>query len=76
VASSVAVEGSGLNPGEDILLADKFDEFAEAVIRLYQDEALWMSLSDRGLDYMERHFSFDAGRKRLECLLRELAVLK
>ena len=76
VASSVAVEGSGLNPGDDILLADKFDEFAEAVIRLYQDEALWKSLSDRGLDYMERHFSFAAGRKRLECLLLELAVLK
>jgi hypothetical protein len=33
-------------------------------------------LSDRGLDYMEQHFSFAAGRKRLEGLLRELDVLK
>ncbi len=72
VASSVAVEGSGLNPGEDILVADKPDEFAAAVIRLYQDELLWKTLSDRGLDHMERHFSFAAGRKRLEDLLREL----
>ncbi len=76
VASSVAVEGFGLKPGEDILVADKPEEFAAAVIRLYGNEALWNRLSDNGLDFMKQHFSYAAGRKRLERLLRELGVLK
>ena len=76
VASSVAVEGSGLKPGEDILVADKPEAFAMAVERLYRNEILWNTLSDRGLDFMKQHFSFDAGRQKLESLLRNLGVLR
>ncbi len=76
VASSVAVEGSGLEPGEDILVADKPEAFAMAVERLYRNEVLWNTLSDRGLDFMKQHFSFDAGRLKIESLLRNLGVLK
>jgi glycosyltransferase involved in cell wall biosynthesis len=76
VASSMAVEGSGLEPEVDILVADKPEEFAAAVIRLYQDEVLWNRLSDRGLETMKRRFSFAAGRNKLESLLQELGVLK
>jgi glycosyltransferase involved in cell wall biosynthesis len=76
VATSAAVEGFGFTQGEDILLADKPEDFAAAVICLYQDEALWNALSDRGLDFMQQHFSFAAGRLKLESLMRELGVLK
>jgi glycosyltransferase involved in cell wall biosynthesis len=76
VASSIAVEGSDLEPEKDILVADTPESFAEAVLRLYQDEGLWNALSDNGLDFVDRHFSFAAGRQRIENLLRELQVLK
>ena len=76
VASSIAVEGSGLKPGEDILVADEPEAFAMAVERLYRNEILWNTLSDKGLGFMKEHFSFDAGRQKLESLLRNLGVLR
>lgn len=74
VASSIAVEGTGLEPEKDILVADTPEAFAAAVLRLYQDETIWNTLSDSGIDFIDRHFSFAAGRQRIESLLRELAV--
>ncbi|GAB3378468.1 glycosyltransferase [Lysobacter fragariae] len=62
VATSCAVEGMHLHAGEDVLVADDADGFAEAVLRLYGDEALWLKLAANGLRNVERHFSLDAGR--------------
>lgn len=76
VASSIAVEGSGLEPDKEVLVADTPESMAAAVLRLYQDEGLWNMLSDNGLDFVEKHFSFTAGRQRIENLLRNLQVLK
>lgn len=76
VATSIAVEGSGLAVDEEILVADGPEMFAAAVIRLYRDEVLWQELSDRGLNYMERHFSYSAGSKNLAALLRKLGLPK
>jgi glycosyltransferase involved in cell wall biosynthesis len=76
VASSLAIEGSGLNPEEHVLCADSPDAFAESVNRLYRDERLWNSLSDRGINFMRQHYSFDAGRQNLVNLLRNLGEQK
>ena len=76
VASSSAVEGSGLKPGEEIIVANTPDEFAKAVVGLYLNEALWNDLSERGLDFMNLNFSFAAGRQKLEYLLCELGVIR
>jgi len=69
VATSVAVEGMHLVPGEDVLLADSEQAFAEAVVRLYQDEALWQRLAAGGLRNVEQHFSFEAVDKALVRIL-------
>jgi GT2 family glycosyltransferase len=66
VATSIAAEGMNLVDGQDVLVADDAEGFAEAVLRLYDDEALWMRLSDAGLANVERHFSFDAARQALD----------
>jgi O-antigen biosynthesis protein len=68
VATSMAVEGMYLNPGEDVLVADEPEAFAAAVIRLYRDEALWTRLSRNGLANIERHFSFAAAREAVQRL--------
>ncbi len=65
VATSQAAEGMFLVDGVSVLLADEAASFADAVIRLYADEQLWDRLSAKGIDVMERHFSFAAARRSL-----------
>ena len=65
VATSIAAEGMWLHNGEDVLIADDAPSFAAAVLRLYEDASLWQHLSDRGLDNVRQHFSFDAAREAL-----------
>ena len=62
VATSCAVEGMHLEDGVDVLVADDALGFADAVVRLYQDQALWEQLSRNGRDNVERHFSMEAAR--------------
>ncbi|TCZ84960.1 glycosyltransferase [Lysobacter sp. N42] len=62
VATSCTVEGMHLRDGEDVLVADDPQAFADAVLRLYGDEALWNRLAANGLDNVARHFSMDAAR--------------
>ncbi len=62
VATSCAVEGMHLRDGEDVLVADDAAAFAAAVVRLYEDPALWSRLSANGLRNVAEHFSLDAAR--------------
>ncbi|RYY94326.1 MAG: glycosyltransferase, partial [Comamonadaceae bacterium] len=57
VATAAAVEGMHLRDGDDVLVADDAAAFAEAVLRLHDDEALWASLAVNGRDNVSRHFS-------------------
>jgi glycosyltransferase involved in cell wall biosynthesis len=71
VATSVATEGMELSPGEDVLVADDADRFAARVVELYRDEALWTRLAANALRNVERVFSVDVARARLQAILRE-----
>ncbi|MGN6512878.1 MAG: glycosyltransferase [Lysobacteraceae bacterium] len=62
VATTCAVEGMHLVDGEDVLVADQAAAFADAVVRLHGDAALWQRLSRNGLANVQRHFSLDAAR--------------
>jgi O-antigen biosynthesis protein len=62
VATASAVEGMHLRDGEDVLVAEDAAAFADAVVRLHEDEALWTRLRDAGLRNVERHFSLESGR--------------
>jgi len=63
VATACAVEGMHLRAGEDVLVADEAQAFADAVLQLYGDETLWQRLAASGLRNVERHFSLEAGRE-------------
>jgi O-antigen biosynthesis protein len=65
VATSQGAEGMFLVDEESILIADKPQDFAAAVLRLYREPALWQRLSNAGLEVMERHFSFAAAREKI-----------
>jgi O-antigen biosynthesis protein len=71
VATSVAVEGTGLRDREEILVADEPEDFAKALIELYQNEQLWNKISENGLNKTRALYSTDAARKKLEFLLSD-----
>ena len=69
VGTKLAVEGMFTQEGTDVLTAKDAKEFAEQVIRLYQDEELWGKLSQGGLDNVRNYFSFQAAKKSIKELL-------
>jgi GT2 family glycosyltransferase len=72
VATAMSVEGMHLVTGEEVVVADDPHAFAEAVARVYADEAEWTRLSRAGLANVERHFSPGVARRELEALLAQV----
>ena len=60
VSTELGVEGLPLTPEEHYLLADNATDFAEALVRLLEDQSLRNRLSRQARDYVEAHFSSQA----------------
>ena len=71
VATSLAVEGMGLTDHEDVLVADGPEDFARALIELYESEELWKRLSQNGISKTRDLYSTDAAREKLEFLFSD-----
>jgi GT2 family glycosyltransferase/glycosyltransferase involved in cell wall biosynthesis len=69
VGTKCAVEGMYAQEGVDVLMAQTPEEFASQIIRLYQDEPLWNTISEGGLANVQRYFSFEAAKKAIENIL-------
>jgi glycosyltransferase involved in cell wall biosynthesis len=69
VTTAIGAEGMELKDGETALIADDAATFAEAIVRLYTDDALWCRLSAAGLRHVETHFSVAVTQQALERLL-------
>jgi O-antigen biosynthesis protein len=74
VATGIAAEGSGLEDGREILVAEDPERFADYVVRAYSDRKLWTALSDRGLEFCESEHSFEAVRPALKALLQSVGL--
>ena len=61
VASSVAVEGMGLQGEKHVLVADDPRCFAEAIVRLFHDRAVWQLLQEEGYKFVEKRYSWRVG---------------
>ncbi|MFN3964719.1 MAG: glycosyltransferase [Silanimonas lenta] len=72
VATSCAVEGMGLSPGVDVLVADDAESFAATLLAAYEDEPLWERLVAGGLANTEREFSPERARQTLRAIFSEL----
>jgi glycosyltransferase involved in cell wall biosynthesis len=71
IATSVAVEGTKLRDREEILVADTPEDFARALIELYESEDLWNRLSKNGIRKTRTLYSAKAARKKLEFLFSD-----
>jgi O-antigen biosynthesis protein len=65
IATPLAAEGMFCTHGVDIMLGEDAERFALALIQAYHDEALWLRLSNAGLENVRRHFSFDAALQNI-----------
>jgi glycosyltransferase involved in cell wall biosynthesis len=74
VATTLAAEGMSLTDGENILVAEGAEQFADAVVRLYQDEALWNRISHNGLEFAGNTWGAEAAWKIFSGILRELSL--
>jgi glycosyltransferase involved in cell wall biosynthesis len=56
---------------EDVLIADEPEDFARALIQLYESEELWNRLSKNGIEKTKAMYSVSAARKRLRQLFSD-----
>ena len=71
VATSIAVEGMNLADHEHVLIADEPQDFARALIELYESEELWKRLSQNGIRKTQELYSTDVAREKLEFLFSD-----
>ena len=71
VATSTAVDGTDLRADEEILIADEPEDFASALIKLYESEELWNRLSQSGLRKTRELYSVEAAREKLKFLFSD-----
>ncbi len=69
VTTPIGAEGMGAVDGENMLVAEDENGFAEKVIQLYHDQILWEKLSVKGMDLIEERFSPRVIKKGLDELL-------
>ena len=72
VATSLAAEGMGMVEGEHVLVADGPDDFAAAIVRLYEDEALWNKLSKAGIVFADQAWGAEAAWTIMADILSDL----
>jgi len=69
VTTAVGAEGIGLKDGASVLIRDGAAEFAEGVLQLYSDEALWTEISNE-CRRAAQTFSPDAVRGQVAAALK------
>jgi glycosyltransferase involved in cell wall biosynthesis len=72
VTTSTGIEGFGLQPGIDALVADNPGDFAGAVIRLLRDRRYLEQVRMAGHRFIGNHFSDRAVKRRVDTLLAQL----
>ena len=72
VTTTIGAEGIGLVHGEDAMIADGEEDFAECVAKVHDDEDLWLRLSHGGMDRVREDFSFAAARRSVAAMLEAI----
>lgn len=72
VSTSIGVEGMFLKDNNSCMVADNETEFANKVIKLYQNEKLWLVLRDNSRKVLLKHFSAKNAEDSLKRLIKIL----
>ena len=74
VATTLAAEGMSLTDGENILVAETSEQFADAVVKLYRDEVLWNKISQNSMGFAENAWGAEAAWNIFSGILSELGL--
>lgn len=66
VATPIAAEGMHIKHEVSGLIADNSADFAEQVVRLYQDKKLWTDIQSNAKSVISKHFSVEVATKSLK----------
>lgn len=69
VTTSIGAEGMGLTDGYNVLIANDEEQFADKVVKAYQDQKLWETLSLNSRSLIEQNYTPDAVKKALRMVL-------
>jgi len=72
VATTIAAEGMSLSHGDNAMITDEVDDFADWLVQVYSSEELWTKLSDAGLVFAESNFSIEAVGPKIITMLNSL----
>jgi len=72
--TSTGIEGFGLEPNVDALVADTPSEFADAVIRLLRDRDYLERVRMSGYRFIRKHYSDSAVKERVDNLFSRLDI--
>lgn len=70
VTTPIGAEGMDLVDGREVLIAESADAFANAVVRLHQDRAMWERMAEAGRESVERRYGIAAVASLLLQLMR------
>lgn len=76
VTTSIGTQGMDTVPGSDIMVADSPQDFADAVIRLFEEPVLWQRLSTNGYAFVERKYSPQAVEAQIDAMIDSLGAIK
>lgn len=74
ITTKIGAEGMGLIDHQDVLIADTAEEFAQAVIELYDNMQLWQKLADNSLETIKRYQPATV-QTNLQTLLSNLGII-
>jgi glycosyltransferase involved in cell wall biosynthesis len=74
VATPIAVEGTAMRHGVEVMIADDPRSFADAVVKVYQDPVLWRQLATEGFRFVRREYAIDANVDRVRAVLEDAGV--
>jgi GT2 family glycosyltransferase/glycosyltransferase involved in cell wall biosynthesis len=74
ITTKIGAEGMGLIDHQDVLIADTDEEFAQAVIELYDHRELWQKLADNSLETIKRYQPATV-QTNLQVLLSNLGIV-
>ncbi|HHE54857.1 MAG TPA: glycosyltransferase, partial [Caldithrix abyssi] len=72
VTTSIGAEGMNLVHGKHALIADTAKDFAQQVVKLYKNQALWEKLSKSGKKLIEENWGPSTIQEKLQAILTEV----
>jgi GT2 family glycosyltransferase len=69
VMTSLAAEGIGVSRGVEAIVVDAVNDWVDAIVSLYDDEARWTEMSVRAKRFARENFSFERGVETMRAAL-------